>query len=31
MFPSELPLVASKVRTVQIYFEASRAISEVLG
>lgn len=31
MFPSDLCLVGSKVRTVQIYFEASRAISELLG
>lgn len=32
MFPSDLRLVVGlKVRTVQIYFEASRAISELLG
>lgn len=31
MFPSDLRLVGSKVRTVQICFEASRAISGLLG
>lgn len=31
MFPSDLRLVGWKVRTVQIHFEASRAILELLG